>query len=272
MCSPYRHPTAIPFSPQYRPSMPAIGSSIRRVWHRYRAVPVVYRLAIAFVLGVAVAFTVGPPATALAPIGDLFLRLLEMIVVPIVVFSLLSGVRRLSPARMGRVGGTVVGLYAITTTVAGIIGLVLANVLEPGRGVAFTGGEAQSKSVPSLQEVVLGIVPQNPVNALANGDLLAIIFFAIVFGIALALVRDTADDESIRNGAETFFELAETGMEALFRIVWGVMEFGVLGVFALVASELAGKEIGAIIALGSLVAVVTLAVVVHITVTYLGVI
>src|SRR5699024_5910744 len=107
---------------------------------------------------------------------------------------------------------------------------------------------------------------------LANGDLLAIIFFAIVFGIALALVRDTADDESIRNGAETFFELAETGMEALFRIVWGVMEFGVLGVFALVASELAGKEIGAIIALGSLVAVVTLAVVVHITVTYLGVI
>lgn len=252
--------------------MSALGGSVVSVWNRYRSVPIVYRLAAAFVLGVVVAFTVGPPAAALAPIGDLFLRLLGMIVVPIVAFSLLSGVRRLSPARMGRVGGIVVGLYAITTTIAGIIGLGVANLLDPGTGVMLTGGGSDSAQPPGLREVVLGIVPENPISALARGDLLAIIFFVIVFAIALALVRDRTDDETVREGVETFFALAEAGMEAMFTIVWGVMEFGVLGVFALVAAELAGKDVGAIVALGSLVAVVTLAIAIHIAFTYLLVI
>lgn len=252
-----------------------------RVWRRYRAVPIVYRLAVSFVLGIVVAFTVGAPATRLAPVGDLFLNLLEMIVVPVVVFSLLAGVRRLSPKQMGRVGGIVLGLYAVTTTVAGIIGLTVANLLKPGKGVTFTGGEAQSAQPPSVSEVFLGVVPNNPVDALANGDLLSIIFFVIVFGIALAIVRDRAgegmlrdgaDGAVIRDGAETFFELAETGMEAMFVLVWGVMEYGVIGVFALVASELADKDIGAVLALGSLVVVVFIGVLIHITVTYLGVI
>lgn len=243
-----------------------------RVWHRYHDVAIVYRLAIAFVLGAVVAFSIGSPATKLAPLGDLFLRLLQMIVIPIVVFSLLAGVRRLSPAQMGRVGGVVVGLYAVTTTVAGLIGLTVANLLKPGQGVTFTGGETQSAQAPSIQEVIFGIVPENPVNALANGDLLAIIFFVIVFGIALAIVRERAEEEPLREGAETFFKLAEAGMEAMFTLVWGVMEFGVIGVFALVASELAGKDINAILSLGSLVVVVALGVVIHIAVTYLGVI
>lgn len=250
--------------------MPNTEMTAVRAWDRYRSVPIVYRLALAFVLGVAVAFFVGPPASILAPVGDLFLRLLQMIVVPVVVFSLLVGVRRLSPAQMGRVGGMVVGLYAVTTTVAGIIGLAVANLFKPGQGVTFTGGEAQSAQAPSIREVVLGIVPENPVSALANGDLLAIIFFVIVFGIALAIVQETANEETVREGAETFFELAEAGMEAMFTLVWGVMEFGVIGVFALVASELAGRDIGAILALGSLVGVVAVGVIIHITVTYLG--
>lgn len=245
---------------------------VSRVWHQYRSVPIVYRLAISFVLGTVVAFSVGAPATRLAPLGDLFLNLLQMIVIPVVVFSLLAGVRRLSPRQMGRVGGIVLGLYAATTTVAAVIGLAVANLLKPGQGVTFTGGEAQSAQPPSLNEVLLGIVPNNPVDALANGDLLSIIFFVIVFGIALAIARDRADEAVIRDGAETFFELAETGMEAMFVLVWGVMEYGVIGVFALVASELAGKDVGAILALGSLVMVVFIGVVIHITVTYLGVI
>ncbi|RRJ32518.1 dicarboxylate/amino acid:cation symporter [Halocatena pleomorpha] len=243
-----------------------------RLWHRYHAVPIVYRLAISFVLGTVVAFSVGAPASRLAPLGDLFLNLLEMIVVPVVIFSLLAGVRRLSPRQMGRVGGIVLGLYAVTTAVAASIGLAVANLLSPGQGVVFTGGEAQSAQPPSINEVLLGIVPTNPVSALANGDLLSIIFFVIVFGIALAIARDRADEAVVQNGAETFFELAEAGMNAVFILVWGVMEYGVIGVFALVASELAGKDVGAILALGSLVAVVFVGVLIHITVTYLAVI
>ncbi|WP_330630530.1 dicarboxylate/amino acid:cation symporter [Halocatena halophila] len=252
--------------------MTATNGSLGRLFSRYRSVPIVYRLAVAFLLGVIVAFVVGPPAERLAPIGDLFLRLLEMIVVPVVVFSLLAGVRRLSPAQMGRVGVYVVGFYAITTTIAGIIGLGLANLLQPGRGVQFTGGAAKSAEAPTIKEVLLGIVPTNPITALAEGNLISIIFFVIVFGIALALVLDRTDDDTVEAGASTVFAIAQAGMEAMFTLVWGVMEFGVIGVFALVAAELAGRDVGAILALGSLVGVVALAIGVHIVVTYLFVI
>lgn len=94
----------------------------------------------------------------------------------------------------------------------------------------------------------------------------------IVFGIALALVLDRTDDDTVEAGASTVFAIAQAGMEAMFTLVWGVMEFGVIGVFALVAAELAGRDVGAILALGSLVGVVALAIGVHIVVTYLFVI
>lgn len=93
---------------------------------------------------------------SLNPLGDLFSRLLNMPVVPIIVFTLVTGVRQLSPARLGRIGGATVGLYAVTTTIAGTIGLLVANVLRPGRGVEYTGGEAQSQTPPSLTEVLWG--------------------------------------------------------------------------------------------------------------------
>ncbi|RBI62518.1 dicarboxylate/amino acid:cation symporter [halophilic archaeon] len=247
-------------------------SSLRRAWRGYRSVPIVYRISVGFLLGAVVGLAVGQPATQLKPLGDLFLRLLEMLVVPLVVFTLLAGMERLSPSRLGRVGGIVVGLYMATTAVAGVIGLAVANLLNPGVGVEFTGGKAESAEPPSLAKVVLGIVPENPISAMASGDLLATIFFVVVFGLGLAVVRDTADDEAVREGVETIFRAVDAATEALFTVVWGVMEYGVVGVFALVAASLGSHGVDAIISLAALVGTIAVAIAVHIAVTYLGVI
>jgi Na+/H+-dicarboxylate symporter len=235
----------------------------------------VYRISLGFVLGAAVGLAVGRPATQLQPLGDLFLRLLNMLVVPLVVFTLLSGLQRLSPARLGRVGGTVVALYMATTAIAGVVGLAVANLFEPGANIEEWSGQAESKAAPELSDVVLGIVPENPVSAMAGGDILSTIFFVVVVGLALAIVRDTSDDPRVVEGAETFFAVVEAGTEALFEIVWGVMEYGVVGVFALTAASLgsqAASGFDALYALGALVGVVALGIVVHIVVTYLGII
>jgi len=242
------------------------------VWSRYRSVPIVYRLAVGFVIGALVGLTIGTDATVLQPFGDLFLRLLGMLVVPLVIFTLLSGMQKLSPAKLGRIGGLVVLAYAVTTFIAGAIGLVLANLLDPGVGVAFTGGEAKSAATPSLSEVLLGIVPQNPISAMAGGDIISVIFFVVVFGLGLTVARDTTEEERVREGIETFFEITEAATEALFKAVWGVMEYGVLGVFALVAASVGTNGISGIVSLGSLVGVIALAIGIHIGVVYLGVI
>ncbi|XVH32808.1 dicarboxylate/amino acid:cation symporter [Haloferacaceae archaeon DSL9] len=246
-------------------------SAPSRLWGRYRSIPIIYRIALAFVLGSAVGFVFGPQAAVLAPIGDLFLRLLQMIVVPIIVFTLLTGLERLSPSKLGRIGGTVVGLYVATTAVAAAIGLALANLLNPGSSDIIFDAEPDAAEPPTVVEVLLGVVPENPIGAMAEGNLLALIFFVLVFGLGLTYIRESGDEHLV-DGAETFFRLAEAGAEAMFKVVWGVLEFGVLGIFALMAASIGTEGLGSLSLLFSLVGVVFLAVVVHMTVTYLGVI
>jgi len=240
---------------------------IRTLWSRYRSIPLIWRIFVAFVLGAGAGIVFGEQMAVVRPVGDLFLRLLNMLVIPIIIFTLLTGIRQLSPAKLGKIGGATVGLYALTTTLAGIIGLAVANVLQPGRGLEFGGGEAQSKAPPSLLDVVLGIVPNNPVAALAEGNLLSTVFFVIVFGIALTYVR--AQQDALAESVDSVFEAFEVGAEAMFVIVRGVLEFGVLGVFALMASGIGTEGIGLFSSLGELVLAVTIAIGIHIGFTYL---
>lgn len=240
---------------------------IGSLWRRYQSVPLIYRIAVAFLLGSLAGAVFGERMTVVEPFGDLFLRLLNMLVVPIIVFTLLTGIRQLSPAKLGRIGGATVGLYAVTTTIAGLIGLAVANLLRPGRGVEFTGGEAQSQAPPSLTEVVLGIVPNNPVAAMADGNLLATVFFVIVFGIALTYVR--AQQPELGDRVDGVFGAFETGAEAMFVVVRGVLEYGVVGVFALMSVGIGTEGVGVFSSLGALVLAVAVAVVVHILFTYL---
>ncbi|ELZ60793.1 MULTISPECIES: dicarboxylate/amino acid:cation symporter [unclassified Haloferax] len=248
-------------------------SGIVSLWNRYRSVGIVYRIGVAFVLGSLVGLVVGEPATALKPVGDLFVRLLEMLIVPIVVFTLLMGVRQLSPSSLGRVGAQVVGLYALTSAFAVAIGLGVSNLVSPGsRGLEelLAGAEAQSAEAPDAVEVVLNVVPTNPVGAMADGGVLPTIFFVVVFGLGLTLAWEETDDEQVKRGIETFFDLADAGAEAMYKVVWGAMEFGVLGVFALMANVFGTAGVDAILPFALLIGTMLLAAVVHIGLVYLG--
>ncbi|WP_115891242.1 dicarboxylate/amino acid:cation symporter [Haloferax sp. Atlit-48N] len=248
-------------------------SGIVSLWNQYRSVGIVYRIGVAFVLGSLVGLVVGEPATALKPVGDLFVRLLEMLIVPIVVFTLLMGVRQLSPSSLGRVGAQVVGLYALTSAFAVAIGLGVSNLVSPGsRGLEelLAGAEAQSAEAPDAVEVVLNVVPTNPVGAMADGGVLPTIFFVVVFGLGLTLAWEETDDEQVKRGIETFFDLADAGAEAMYKVVWGAMEFGVLGVFALMANVFGTAGVDAILPFALLIGTMLLAAVVHIGLVYLG--
>ena len=139
-----------------------VTKSIQQGWNRYRSVPIVYRIGAAFVLGSIVGLVVGEPVTVLEPLGDLFVRLLSMIVVPIIIFTLLMGIKQLSPTSLGKIGGQVVAIYMLTTVVAITIGLAVANLIDPGTGLTLSNAEFEAEEAPSFGEVFLGIVPENP--------------------------------------------------------------------------------------------------------------
>ncbi|QKY19379.1 dicarboxylate/amino acid:cation symporter [Halolamina sp. CBA1230] len=246
-------------------------STASTYWSRYRSVPIVYRIGAAFVLGSIVGLAVGQPATQLQPLGDLFVQLLSMLIIPIVVFTLLMGARRLTPSKLGKIGGQVVGLYAITSALAVGFGLLVANLINPGENLELTGGEAMEAEAPDIVEVILGIVPTNFIGSMAEGDILPVIFFVIVFGYALAVVEESDQvSEQVQEGIQSFYNLAEAGAEAMFKIVWGVMEYGVIGVFALMAAVFGQAGVDAIVPFALLILTLLLAVSLHIAVVHLG--
>ena len=178
----------------------------------------------------------------LDPIGQLFMRLLKMVIVPLVFSSLLVGVAGLGDIRkLGRLGLRTVLIYLGTTAVAVFIGLVCAHIISPGswidpeaqarltsefQGVASSKAE-NAASAPTMAENLLNIIPTNPIASLATGEMLQIIFFALFLGIALTLLKDKG---------ETIFKFFDDLQEAMVVIINLVMKIAPFGVAALVAA------------------------------------
>ncbi|BAA81600.2 proton glutamate symport protein [Aeropyrum pernix K1] len=205
------------------------------VFRRYIEIPVLYKIAVGFVLGIIAGIVIGGVMVDLKPLGDLFIRLLKMLVAPIVFFSLAVGAASISASLLGRVGVKIFVYYLFTTAFAITIGLIVANIIQPGRGLELAGEakEIQVKPPPPISEVLLNIVPTNPFKALAEGNVLQIIFFAIVLGVAVALLRSSRDDR-LRSGGETVYRVFDGLAESMYKIVRGVLEYAPIGVFALI--------------------------------------
>ncbi len=121
-------------------------------------------------------------------VGQIFIRSLMLLVVPLVLVSLVCGASNISDgAKMGRLGGKAVGLYLVTTAIAVTLALTVALIVGPGRGIEVAPAQDfVSKAAPSLVEVIIDIFPDNPVASMANGKMLQIIVFAILLGISVA--------------------------------------------------------------------------------------
>ncbi len=236
--------------------------------HSYFKIPFIQRMAVAFVLGIIAGLIVGEPITVIQPIGTMFLRLLQMVVIPIVIFTLITAMKKLTPNQLGRVGGQTLVLYIATTAVAIIIGLIMANIFSPGTGLTLPGDFTMDPAeVPNMIDVFLNIVPSNVFNAMAQAQILQVLTFAIIFGIGLAFLRETASDE-IKKGVDVLFLMTETASEVMFKIVRGVMEFGVFGVFALLATTFGNTGPEALVDFGVLILAFVLGVLIHMALVY----
>jgi Na+/H+-dicarboxylate symporter len=184
--------------------------------------------------------------------GDIFIRLLRMIVVPVIFFSLITGASSITPRQLGRVGLKTMCYYLITTAVAVLIALILAGIFSPGSGLgmaADTAVQGKSAAQTPLAQVLLNIIPTNPMESLAKGDVLPIIFFALIFGIALSILRDS-DNEDIAKHADALFHICSTAAEAMYKVVAGIMQYAPIGVFVLISvvfAQQGAKVIGPLV-------------------------
>ncbi len=179
----------------------------------------------------------------LEPIGTAFIKLITMIVIPLVVASLLIGTASLGDIRkLGRLGGKTVVLYLGTTAIAVTIGLVLSNLVSPGSRIdastrdelaAAFAGEAQSRVAlaeesPGVVDMLLGMIPSNPVQAAANAELLPLIIFTLIFGAAIGMI-----DEDKRKAV---LNVAEGVNDAVMVMIGWIMKLAPYAVFVLIAA------------------------------------
>ena len=198
-------------------------------------------------------------------IGNGFTSAIKMMVVPLVFVSLVCGTSSMGDVkRLGRIGGKTMLFYLGTTAIAIIISLVLGSTLKPGVGLDMSGivsGEVAIGESKSLVDIILNIIPTNPIASLANGEMLQVIFFAMLLGIAMSIVGKKA--ELVR----VIFESAN---EICMKMVNLIMLFAPYGVFALVCNTFATVGTDAIFALVKYISIVLLGLLIHVTVVYGG--
>jgi len=197
----------------------------------------------------------------LSMVGEIFVRFLSMLVVPLVFVSLITGVSALSdPKKLGRVGGKAVSLYLFTTGIAVTLALVSAVIVQPGIGASpEVLVEREIAAQPSFFQVLVDMVPRNPVQAMANGDMLPIIVFAVLVGLSIAL----AGEPGKRIGH--FFSDFNT---VVMRLVGFVMMMAPYGVFALITVLAATTGWATFLGVLKYVLLVLAILVVHASVSY----
>lgn len=215
----------------------------------------------ALLVGVVVGMVWGPGSESLAWIGDVFMRLIRMVVVPLVFVTLVSGVVSMGdPSKLGSLGAKTLGIYMATTLAAITIGLTTAAILQPGLGVDLSSavpGEIQ-EAIP-LSERLLNIVPVNPIAALAEGNILAIIFFALLVGISLLTIGEKGKPVA---------DVMDASSEMMIRITHWIMEVAPFGVFALIAVVAGTQGVAALLDVVTLALCVLISCIAHMVIVH----
>lgn len=208
-----------------------------------------WQMMIGLALGVVVGALVEQETakTFLQPLGDLFIRLIRMVVVPLVLATIIAGAAGISDtSKLGRVATKTLICYALTTAVAVAIGLVFASFIQPGVGLDLSteGLAAKAVEAPPLTQTLLNIVPINPMQAMSEGQMLQIIFFAVIFGFGLSALGERG--KPVLN----FFELVG---DTMIRVTHIVMLYAPIGVFGLIAFTVSRHGLGVLLPLFQLI-------------------
>lgn len=217
-------------------------------------------LLISVIVGLVLGFALGDSASALAPLGTIFTRLLKMVVPVLVLFSISSAFANIADAKkLARYGGKTIGWFIITTTVAAIIGIVMGLIFEPGKGLSIPGEAVEAVSV-SVDDYIAWL-PENFLGSIAEGNTIQIVFLAIFIGIAVVAMKNN----DRKNSAKNFLN---TGMDLVLTLIQGIMYYAPIGVAALTATSIASMKGALISEMASFLTAYSIAFVLQIVLCY----
>lgn len=221
------------------------------------------KILIGFLIG-AVLGLIFPQLAALKPVGDLFIRLIKMLIAPMVFASLVVGASSIGDLRkLGRVGGKTLAYFLVTTAIAIVIGLIVALVMQPGAGYVLKTevDKYEPKPIPNITEVFLNMVPTNIINSLATDNMLQIIVFALFAGIGATMIGEKG---------KPFLQFCNSVAEVMYKITGMVMSLAPYAAGALMAWVTATNGPDVLLPLAKALVAVYVANILHAAVVYSG--
>jgi proton glutamate symport protein len=218
----------------------------------WRAPSLTTQIFIGLVAGILIGYLWPSGGVAIKPLADVFLRMIKMIIAPLLFATLVVGIAGSGDLKaMGRIGLKAIIWFELATTVALIVGLVMMNVFRPGAGVTVPMADTQelatmARSQQSAWDILLHLFPTSIVDAMAKGDILQIVVFATIFGVALAAIGEKG---------RPLVELLDAVAHVMFRFTGYVMRFAPIGVLAAIAATVGGRGVAILLTLGKLVLV-----------------
>lgn len=223
------------------------------------------KIIISIICGIITGAILGPNAKILEPIGTIFLSLINMIIVLLVLSSMTVGISSIhDPEKLGRVGLKTIAMYMATTAIALALGIIFAKTFQPGAGMNFhTTGEVIVKEAPSVSEMLLSIIPSNPIASLVNGNVLQIIVFALFLGISINFAGEKG---------KPLLDLLDSLADVMYRLTSIIMEFSPIGVFAIMANVTGNFGLSALVPLLKFLFIYYAACGIHVAFVFCGII
>lgn len=200
------------------------------------------KMLIGMALGLIVGIIAGPAITWIKPFGTVFVNLLKMCMVPVIFISITLAIAQVADLKVfGRIGIKIFVWYCLTSAAAAVVGIFWALIIKPGIGFAAETTGAVEKTIPSIVDSLVGIIPTNIIKAMADANLMSIIFFAILFGIAISLTGDKK---------KPLVDLLESSNAAILKMINICLQYAPIGVFALMANMAGSNGLDVILPLG----------------------
>ena len=232
------------------------------MWQTIKQIPFWQKVLAGFILGVGLGVVLGEQATALKPLGDLFIAAIKMLVAPLVFCAIVVSITSLgSGTSLKRLSFKTLAMFMLTGTIASLIGLTVGSLIDMGGSLELATTEVRERNVPGFAQVLLDMIPVNPFASLAEGKVLQIIVFAALVGIAI---------NKIGQKAAPLKHTIEAGAEVMFQLTRMVLQLTPIGVFGLMAWVVGEYGLSMLLPLGKFIGAIYIAALIHIIFVYGG--
>ncbi len=221
------------------------------------------KIFISLILAVIVGVIAGPDSVPfikwwIAPIGTMFINLIKMMIVPVVFTSLIVGMTSIGDTKkLGRIGVKTVAIYLVTTAIAILIGFAVAGFIHPGLGMSLPtdAAEVKVKEAPSIMQVLVAMIPANPIASMAKADILPTIVFSLFIGVGIIQVGGQR--------AQTIINFFDACAEVCYMVIAMIMAFSPIGVFCLLLPVVAANGPSVLLPLLAVIACMAIGCVIH---------